>query len=75
MSPVPEKKSGSWGVSMRKRRGWCVDVAVEPMMVRFLICSRGVWVPDAGCDPERNEGTVWLSWVRRRDVMITWGTW
>lgn len=40
MSPVPEKKRGSWGVSMRKRRGVKSDVAVEPMMVRFSTSSR-----------------------------------
>lgn len=39
MSPVPEKKRGSSGVSMRKRRGLKSEVAVEPMMVMFLISS------------------------------------
>lgn len=36
MSPVPEKKRGRWGVVMRKRRGVCVDVDVEPIIVRFF---------------------------------------
>lgn len=39
MSPVPEKKSGSSGVSIRKRRGLKSDVAVDPMMVIFRTCS------------------------------------
>jgi hypothetical protein len=39
MSPVPEKKSGSSGVSIRKRRGVKEVVAVEPMMVMSLISS------------------------------------
>lgn len=46
ISPVPEKKRGSWGVSMRKRRGLKSDVAVEPIMVRFSMSSRltcGAW--------------------------------
>ena len=35
-------------------------------------------VPDAGFEVAREgvrDGTVWLSRVRRREVMITWGTW
>ena len=43
MSPVPEKKRGSSGVSIRKRRGLKSEVAVEPMMVMFLMSS--------SCDP------------------------
>jgi len=42
MSPVPEKKRGSWGVSMRKRRGVKSEVAVEPMIVRFSTESSSV---------------------------------
>lgn len=104
MSPVPEKKRGSWGVSMRNRRGLWSEVAVEPMMVRFSIsesswtgvlcwglgrCSQvegcevaaswgwlveGVWVPVPAFDTGL-EDTVWLSRVKRRDVMMTCGTW
>lgn len=104
MSPVPEKKRGSWGVSMRKRRGLWSEVAVEPMMVRFSMSSEsevrgvcwdlgrfsqvegwevaaswawvfeGVWVPVPAFDTGL-EDTVWLSRVKRSDVMITCGTW
>lgn len=105
MSPVPEKKRGSCGVSMRKRRGLWSEVAVEPMMVRVSMSSRlisgaggaaGVEVVgqvegcevaasrDCGsvgvCEPvpawevgrvgEREE-SVWLSRVKRREVMMT----
>ena len=94
MSPVPEKKRGIAGVSMRKRRGLKSEVAVLPMIVRFstgssfsefsavgLFCGRvdedsgseasldGV----CGCVTGRLVG-IWLSWVRRSEVMITWGT-
>ena len=103
MSPVPEKKRGSCGVSMRKRRGLWSEVAVEPMMVRFSMSSeslRGVlcwglgrcsqveecevaaswgWVFEGVCVPVPAfdtglEDTVWLSRVKRSDVIMTWGT-
>lgn len=42
MSPVPEKKRGSWGVSMRKRRGVKSEVAVEPRYVADLLDPPGL---------------------------------
>ena len=39
MSPVPEKNNGKAGMSMRKRRGWWSEVAVEPIIVRFSTSS------------------------------------
>ena len=104
MSPVPEKNSGSCGVSMRKRRGLWSEVAVLPIIVRFEISegSTGGGERVEGCELEAGgvhdwgwdfagsrdgdgdleavregvrEGTVWLSFVRRREVMMTWGTW
>ena len=39
MSPVPEKKRGSNGVSILNKRGLKSDVAVEPMIVMFSISS------------------------------------
>lgn len=96
MSPVPEKKSGSWGVSMRKRRGLWSEVAVEPIIVRFSTSAMSISgfasagaadvVVGAVCVVEGlcvrvpafetgREGMVWLSRVRRSDVMITCGTW
>ena len=93
MSPVPEKKSGSAGVSMRNKRGLKSEVAVLPMMVRFsttssfsgssavgLFCGRvedsgseGSVEGVCGCVAGRLDG-IWLSRVRRREVMITCGT-
>ena len=93
MSPVPEKKRGRAGVSMRKRRGLKSEVAVEPMMVRVsttssfagasavgLVCgsvdesgSEGSVEGVCGCVTGREVG-IWLSRVRRREVMMTWGT-
>ena len=107
MSPVPEKKRGSAGVSIRKRRGLKSEVAVEPMIVRFSgssTCTEasegeavarldvgqedgcevsaewsvGVCWPDGGLDGARDgvlEGRVWLSRVRRSEVMMICGTW
>jgi hypothetical protein len=103
MSPVPEKKRGSCGVSMRKSRGLKSEVAVEPIMVRFSTSSRLIWGAwgwdedevghadgcevaasrfgsDGVCVPEPEvdaglegalEEIVWLSCVRRREVMMT----
>lgn len=104
MSPVPEKKRGRWGMSMRKRRGLKLDVAVEPIMVRFSMSSRLIWgacgwsdeevghvdgcevaasrwwASDGVCVPEPEvdaglegalEEIVWLSRVRRREVIMT----
>ena len=39
MSPVPEKKNGSSGVSILNKRGLWSEVAVEPMIVMFSTFS------------------------------------
>jgi hypothetical protein len=55
MSPVPEKKRGSCGVSIRNRRGLKSDVAVEPMIVRFSTSSRSIsGVAAFGCSVDED---------------------
>lgn len=53
---MPEKKRGSFGVSMRKRRGLKSDVAVEPMMVRYSTSAR--LISGVVCGDEADVGHV-----------------
>jgi hypothetical protein len=84
MSPVPEKKSGSAGVSMRKRRGVKSEVAVEPIMVRSSTSSKSILLCSASegfeagalevldCSPVGREEGCDVSALRSGDLEGVW---